>query len=81
MSIAGIINEKFIEPRINRIREGFRDEVTAEVRAAVRDEVRAEVQAEARAEADARWREWLSRNAPELGGTVNRGDPPPYTAE
>ena len=97
MSIAGIINEKFIEPRINRIREGFRDEVIAEVRAAVRDEVRAEVQAEMtdearaemrvavldemRAEANARWIALRSRNAPEPEGTVNQGDPPPYNEE
>ena len=97
MSIAGIINEKFIEPRINRIREGFRDEVIAEARAAVREEVRAEVQAEMndearaemrvvvldemRAEANARWSALRSRNAPELGGAANQGDPPPYTGE
>ena len=77
MSIAGIINEKFIEPRINRIREEFRDEVTAEARA----EGHAEGRAEGRAEADARWREWLSRNAPELGGPVEQDDAPAYTAE
>ena len=85
MSIAGIINEKFIEPRINRIREGFREDLIAEINAEMRDEVRAEtrneMRAEGRAEANAKWREWLARNAPELAEPVNQDDPPPYTTE
>lgn len=93
MSIAGIINEKFLEPRINRIKEGFRDELVAEIhaetrakardeaRAEVRDEMRAEGRVEGQAESDARWREWLSRNAPELSEQLQQDDPPPYTTE
>ena len=109
MSIAGIINEKFLEPRMNRIKDDIRDnmraevrdEVRAEVHAEVRDmvraevhaevrdkvraevhaEVRDEVRAEGRAESDARWREWLSRNAPELSEQLPPADPPPYSSE
>lgn len=97
MSIAGIINEKFLEPRINRmfeprinqIKDDFREDLRAEIiaeihdedRARVRDEVRAEIRDEMRAEADARWREWLSHNAPELSEQLQQADPPPYTTE
>ena len=105
MSLAGIINEKFLEPRMNRIKDDIRDNMRAEVHAEVRDEVRAEVhaevrdmvraevhaevrdmvraegQAEGRAESDAKWREWLSRNAPELSEQLRQDDPPPYSSE
>ena len=93
MSIAGIINEKFLEPRINRIVEPLvNEEVNERVNQSInqaldnmRDqmlaEVREEVRAEGQAEADARWREWLSRNAPELSEQLQEDDPPPYTTE